>query len=116
MGPTPFDQKHDFNGGIQQSGLFWVVELPDNSIHVSGNGRHASMEAKDVPVIDSFQFGNPVSIPASVTFSVDWDASGPTQHLVTTGDGAFVGDLSPGFARCSFSGRDRGSASPQTLV
>ena len=59
MGPTPFDQKHDFNGGIQQSGLFWAVELPDNSIHVSGNGRHASMEAKDVPVIDSFQFGNP---------------------------------------------------------
>ena len=48
---------HDFNGGIQPSRLFWVVDLPEGAFHVSNDRRRASLHASNVAVIDSFQFG-----------------------------------------------------------
>jgi hypothetical protein len=67
---------HDYNGGIQPSGLFWIVELPDDAVRVSDDGRWARMEAEDVCVVDSFQFFGPVNVPARVSFSIRWEATG----------------------------------------
>ena len=99
---------HDFNGGVQPSGLFWVVELPQGAIHVSGNGKHASMRGDDVAVIDSFQFGGPNAAPASVSFSVDWDATGPTTHVQSSALSPFSAEFAPAFAKGRFSGRELG--------
>ena len=35
--------------------------------------------AKDVPVIDTFQFANPFLVPATVSFLVKWEATGPSR-------------------------------------
>src|SRR6266508_1712606 len=41
-------QVHDYNGGIQPSGLFWVVELPGDAFQVNHVGQRATLEASDV--------------------------------------------------------------------
>ena len=46
-----------------------MVELPGDAFKVSHEGRRATLEAKDVWVLDSFQFGGPVTVPASVSFT-----------------------------------------------
>jgi len=105
---------HDFNGGIQPSGLFWIVELPDRAFKVSRDGAHAVLEAKDVSVVDSFQFGGPVQVPASVSFTVRWDASGPRQRrgsgagVPPTDPTAFLGDFAFARSTARFSGHELG--------
>ena len=105
-------QVHDFNGGVQPSGLFWVVELAEDEVQVSSDGRRASMHAEDVPVIDSFQFGGANMVPAKVTFSVEWQAKGPAKMLgkgkgvPPTDPAAFTGEFAPAVARGSYSGRE----------
>jgi hypothetical protein len=105
---------HDFNGGIQPSGLFWVVELPPGAVNVFGDGRNATMHASNVPVVDSFQFGGPINVPAAVSFSIEWHADGP---FVARGKGtavpptdpaAFLGAFARAGARGTFSGREFG--------
>ena len=57
-----------------------MVELPGDAFKVSSDGRRATLEAKDVCVLDSFQFGGPVTIPASVSFKIQWEATGPRER------------------------------------
>ena len=105
---------HDFNGAIQPSGLFWIVEVPDDAFRVSRDGDHAVLEAKDVCVVDSFQFGGPVSVPASVSFAVRWDAIGPRRRrgsgsgVPPTDPAAFLGDFAFARSTAQFSGRELG--------
>jgi hypothetical protein len=84
---TPAEQVHDFNGGIPASSLCWTVPLPDYAIRFGRDGRRAVMEARDVPVIDSFQFFGPNQVPASLSFRIEWRAHGP---FVARGAGATV--------------------------
>jgi hypothetical protein len=105
---------HDFNPGILPSGLFWVVELPKDAFRVSQDGRRASLEAKDVCVLDSFQFLGPNSIAASVSFTVRWEATGPRERrgsgaaVPATDPAAFLGRFAPARATGSFSGSEVG--------
>jgi hypothetical protein len=111
---TPAEQVHDFNGGILASGLFWTVPLPDDAIRFSHDGRRAVMEARDVPVIDSFQFFGPNQIPASVSFSIEWRATGPFADrgsgdaVPPTDIAAFSGDIAAARSSCWFSGEEFG--------
>jgi hypothetical protein len=97
---TPLTQVHDFTGGILSSGLFWTVPA-NGALAVSRSGRRAVLEMHDVPVLDSFQFFGPNQVPASVSFRVEWRATGP---FVSRGKGAtvpptdmaaFLGDIAP---------------------
>jgi len=108
-------QVHDINGGVQPSGLFWVVELDDKNVDISNDGRRASMRASNIPVVDSFTFGGPVEVPAMVSFSFEWRAIGPfeehgerdkVQAPPPTDPSAFTARLAPAFARGTFSGRE----------
>jgi hypothetical protein len=108
---------HDFNGGIRPSGLFWTVDLPDRAFRFTRSGRHATLEAEDVPVVDSFTFVPipPVNvIPATVSFEVRWDATGPLMELGSgsavppTDRAAFLGRFREARATGSFSGRELG--------
>ena len=63
------------------SGLFWTVELPRWAFHLSPSGRRAIFELKGLPVIDTFQFANVFSVPATVSFKIEWEATGPSMQL-----------------------------------
>jgi hypothetical protein len=103
--PGPGNQVHDFNGGIQPSGLFWVVELPQGAFQVTRNGTAANLHASNVPVIDSFQFGGTTQVPAMVSYSMKWQASGPFR---TQGDATYSASFAPAKVEGSFSGRELG--------
>jgi hypothetical protein len=113
---TPPQQAHDFNGGILASGFFWTVPVPDDALSVSRDGRSATLEAHVVPVIDSFQFFSPNQTPASVSFRIEWRATGP---FVRRGSGATVpptdsaavrGDIAVARSTARFSGEELGFA------
>jgi hypothetical protein len=105
---------HDFNGGIQPSGLFWIVQLSDRALHVSRDGRRATMRAEDVSVLDSFQFGGPVSVPATISLNVTWEATGQRvsrgkgSAVAPTDPAAFLGRFAAARSTASFAGSELG--------
>jgi hypothetical protein len=107
-------QVHDYNGGVQPSGLFWAVALPGDAFTVSRDGRGATLQARNVCVLDSFQFLGPVSVPATVSFTVRWQATGPRElrgkgaAVPPTDPAAFLGQFAPARATGSFSGAQLG--------
>jgi hypothetical protein len=96
---APPAQVHDFHGGILASGLFWTVPAHDRNLRVSRDGRRAVLEMRDVPVLDSFQFFGPNQIAASVSFRIEWRATGPFMAhgrgtaVPATDRAAFAGDI-----------------------
>jgi hypothetical protein len=114
--PGAGTQVHDFNGGILPSGLFWVVQLPDSAFHAPGNDRAAVLRVRDLCVIDTFQFFGPFDAPATVSFDVRWEATGPAAPLgsgtavTPTHPAAFLGQFAPARATGSFSGAELGFA------
>jgi hypothetical protein len=107
-------QVHDYNGGVQPSGLFWAVELPGGAFTVSHGGRRATLEARNVCVLDSFQFLGPASVPATVSFTVRWQATGSQvlrgkgAAVPPTDPAAFLGQFAPARATGAFSGSQLG--------
>jgi hypothetical protein len=91
-----------------------VVELPDDAFKVSHDGRRATLEAKDVCVLDSFQFGGPVTVPASVSFKIRWEATGPRERrgrgsqVPATDPAAFLGRFADTRSTGTFSGSEVG--------
>lgn len=91
---------HDLNPGILPSGLFWTIEIPEESIKVNfGKGR-ASMEARDVPILDYGSgdplFGDPIS-SGHVSFKVTW--SGVNERLKIRNDDPVYGGYAGTFIR-----------------
>jgi hypothetical protein len=111
---TPASQVHDFNGGILASGFFWTVPARERSLRVSRDGRRAALEMRDVPVIDSFQFFGPNQTPASVSFRVEWRATGSFEQrgsdatVPPEDPAAFLGDIAPARSTVSCSGEEWG--------
>jgi hypothetical protein len=109
---TPATQVHDFNGRILASGLFWTVAADRSNLSLSRNGRRAVLELRDVPVVDSFQFFGPNQIPASISFRVEWRASGPFAArgsgaaVPATDMAAFLGDVAPARSTGGFAGEE----------
>jgi hypothetical protein len=91
---------HDLNPGILPSGLFWTIEIPEESIKVNfGKGR-ASMEALDVPILDYGSgdplFGDPIS-SGHVSFKVTW--SGVNERLKIRNTDPIYGGFAGTFIR-----------------
>jgi hypothetical protein len=90
------------------------VELPGDVFEVSHGGRRATLEARDVCVIDSFQFLGSTIVPATVSFKVLWEATGPRElrgrgsAVSATDPAAFLGRFAPARATGSFSGSEVG--------
>jgi hypothetical protein len=88
---------HDYNGGIQPSGLFWVIQVSRDDLRVDQDGRRATLRVRERAVIDSFQFGGANSVPATVSFTVRWQAIGPAESrgkgtaVPTDHEAAFLG-------------------------
>jgi hypothetical protein len=103
---------YDYNGGIPPSGPFWTVELPPRSFVVSPDHRHAVIELRELPLIDTFTFLGPNDTPAVLTMTIAWEA---LEDPVALGAGAAVPPTDPAaflgrFARSTahYSGRQLG--------
>jgi hypothetical protein len=81
---------------------------------MSASGRRAIFEVKDLPVIDTFQFANPFSVPATVSFKIEWEATGPPVELGSgntvpaTDPAAFLGTFARARSTGQFSGAELG--------
>ena len=85
--------------------------MPQGAFQITQDGKGANLHASNVPVIDSFQFGGQVQVPAFVSYSMKWQASGPFENhgSGTIGDAAaFRGTFAPATVQGSFSGRELG--------
>jgi hypothetical protein len=91
-----------------------VVELPGDTFRVSRDGRRATLEARDVAVLDSFQFLGPNVVPASVSFSITWEATGRRElrgkgsAVPPTDPAAFLGRFADARSTGWFSGSEVG--------
>jgi hypothetical protein len=112
--PGSGSQVHDFNGGITAAGLFWTLKIPSEDLVVSADGKTATLTVVDQPVIDSFEFLGQNSVPATVSFSITWTATGTARHLTPgspepTDPSNFAGDIYfRTVATGSFSGSEEG--------
>ena len=94
-----------------------MVELPGDAFKVSDDGRRATLEARDVCVLDSFQFGGPLTVPASVSFKIRWEATGSRERrgsglaVPATDPAAFLGRFATARSTGTFSGPRSASAS-----
>jgi len=96
-------QIHDLNPTqFPPEGLFWTVELPDDSVHIDFAKGTASLEAFDVPVFDYGTLSNalfgPVPSPlprGSVSFKVVWSGGGQPVNVRNTDPvyGGFAGQF-----------------------
>jgi len=87
---VPADQIHDFHPPIAPSGLYWVVPIPDHALTLSANGTSATLEMRDVAVVDQPRWPalDAVATPASMTFKMVWTSTGehvtyddPSKHF-----------------------------------
>jgi hypothetical protein len=69
-------QVHDYNPGIPDSGLFWVVRVTKDAVKFDERKRKASLHVTDLELGD---FGNILhalrgdpSVPATVSFDIHW--------------------------------------------
>jgi hypothetical protein len=100
--PTP-TQIHDFNPStFPPVGLFWTIELPDDSVEVQLGKGSATLQASDVPVFDYGTLGNalfgPVPSPlptGSVSYTVVWSGVRQRVNIRNTDPvyGGFAGEF-----------------------
>ena len=90
--PGSGSQVHDLNGGILASGLFWTLPLDDDALRISHDGRSAILDVEDLQVIDSFTFGSGLGTPTSLSYHIEWRATGP---FVDRGKGTAVPPTDP---------------------
>lgn len=102
---------HDFNPGIFPNGLFWTMSIPNDAFRVWRNGSRARLNVANLPMPDTFQFANNVSVAAQISVDVTWRATSDRVRrgfgdAVPPDDfGAFLGD----FAEASCTGRASGA-------
>ena len=90
--PGSGSQVHDINGGVLASGLFWTLPLPDDALCVSDDGRRAVVDVEDLQVIESYRLFGPNTTPATLSFHMEWTATGP---FVARGKDATVPPTDP---------------------
>lgn len=97
--PGSGSQVHDINGGILSSGLFWTLPLDDDSLRVSRDGRRAVLDVEDLQVIESFRLFAPTNTPATLSYHIEWQATGA---FVDRGKDATVAPTDPAAFLASF--------------
>jgi hypothetical protein len=76
---------HDYNPGIEPSGLFWTAQLPAPSL--TGGPDGATLTVENLDVIDIFFFGNPGPwVPGVVSYEINFTATGEMRHLRPSSD------------------------------
>jgi hypothetical protein len=85
------NQIHDFDAGIQPSGLFWTVRIPDDAVHVDLATGTAEMHVRDLEVCDYYNIPNALkkgaSQPATISFDVYWEKPTAVDEIVNADQG-----------------------------
>lgn len=90
------------------------MEFPEDAVTLSDDNRRIRLRVRDLPVIDSFQFFGPNEAPASVSFDIEWRATGPVTAVgqgaavPPTDPGAFLGRHTDAFSSGTFAGTGLG--------
>ena len=85
------------NPGVLLNGLFWTMELPDDSFYVSRDGSHASLNLHGLPLANTLVFAGDRAIASSVDVSIEWNATssrvrrGLGRSVPSDDPGAFIG-------------------------
>jgi hypothetical protein len=88
--------------------------VDDQALRISGGGRKAVLDVQDIQVIDSFQFGSGLGTPATVSFHVEWLATGAAMDrgkggaVPATDPAAFLGQLAVAKSTAEFTGSEFG--------
>jgi hypothetical protein len=117
-------QIHDYNPGIAQNGLFWLISAPKDVVQVGPGSGSASLHMIDVPVIDFHDLANALTggrgfpnppippiapVPATVSFDIEW--SGVIDRaIVTNEDQDFTGQYVQTGATIQWSSNQAGFA------
>jgi hypothetical protein len=104
-------QVHDFNPGIEESGLFWTVAIDRGGVRVNLHEGTAALHVADLDVED---YGNVInalqdgpSVEAAVSFDVNW--SGSHDRLkIRNDDLRFVGEFIHDSATLVWSAEEHG--------
>ena len=74
---APQNQIHDFHPPISPSGLYWVVPVPEGGLIISPDGQTATLEMKNVAVVDQPKWPalDAVGMPATMSFKMIWKAT-----------------------------------------
>ena len=109
---------HDFEPGIEDSGLFWTIPISQSSLDVDQHKGRARLRADKLKIPDFHDFANavsslppgppPESTPSRVSFDVRWAGGGERTRLHDATYG-FEGDFVTGEATISFTARNDGS-------
>ena len=81
---------------------------------MSRHGAGAVVVANGLPVVDSFQFSNPFLTPSTVSFRIQWEATGAPlavgagNAVPSTAPTAFLGMFAPARATGRLSGAELG--------
>ena len=117
-------QIHDYNPGIAQNGLFWLISAPKDVVQVGPGSGSASLHMIDVPVMDFHDLANALTggkgfpnppippiapVPATVSFDIEW--SGVIDRaIVTNEDQDFTGQYVQTEATIQWSSNQAGFA------
>ena len=79
---------HDFNGGIRPSGLFWVVQVPDDAVKTTEEGT-LKISLTNVAVVDQIAFPGNIFLgstgsPAKLSLNMTFKKNGPPRVVRPT--------------------------------
>ncbi len=68
---------HDFHPAISPAGLYWIARVPAGGLKVSDDGRAATLELKNLAVIDQPKWPalEAPAVPARMSYRVVWKAT-----------------------------------------
>jgi hypothetical protein len=96
------------NPGINPypNGLFWTIQVPDDSVRVNPGGRRAIYRATNLEITDYGDFNTALSgaagTPATVSFEVQWMAVDERRNIKNTA-ARFGGEFVRGQAQMAWS-------------
>jgi len=74
---------HDFNPSITPNGVFWIVQIPDNAVQITGDT--LTIHLQNIAVIDQLHFpGGTGNAPATVSFDITYTKSGMPRRVRPT--------------------------------
>lgn len=65
----------DIQPGIQPNGLFWTTMI--NHHGYRPRKRTTQLRLTDLPLVETFQFGSPLGVPAQASCNLLWRETGP---------------------------------------
>jgi hypothetical protein len=118
----PSQQFHDWEPGIEPSGLFWTVPFPGSATSAAPGAGEARLHAESMAVPDFTNFFNAISPspdpaprPSHVSFDVRWEGRGD-RLKIRDADYGFTGHFVAGQATIAFTAKDDDSPVVYTSV